>query len=243
MRKQVFFLSALYILIGFMAIGCASILVRESYDFKTTGLFPRPCAEGEKGKIIKDNSGKEKCVVTDIPTMVQQFWDIPETEAKFWETNGASGMRGATIAEVRAKGFHIYQDEKKGIRTSNCRALYGDEALAAVGIDIGAGKAATTEDAKALIEFKGKHYGEECIEYSLKRISDRIYINTKNSNEKGDIYTFVIVWRDGLVLRRIIKGGAVDNPASEWGLLLGPGEVLGGGLSTGAKYGIKRGIP
>lgn len=243
MRKTAF-LPILILLVVFSA-GCASILVKETRSFKTTTLFARDCSveaeriqfskkfmEVKREKYLQDVKDG-KCHVPDTEQMVKNFLSIPET-------NG--DILGDTIELVRSKGFKIYWDEQKGDRVPNTRALFGDEALMAIGMGVG-GDARFAQDAKAISDFKGRHYGEIYEQEDIFHVIDRICINTRNAVEKGDVYTFVIVWRDGHVLRRVIKGGSIDHPSSEHAFLLCPGDAIAGGISKGAEIGLKSVIP
>lgn len=228
---------------GFLTSGCASILLKESRSFKTTRLFERICTKEEEDQFpnkfarpVKDQKGKVslQCRVSDIEGMVQKFLSIPESNEK-------KGILGASVEEVRQKGFKIYLDEQTGERVPNTQALFGDEALAAIGM--GAGSAQLTEDAKALSDFKGLHYGETYEEEDTLQVMDRICINTRNKFVRSNTYTFVIVWRDGHVLRRVIKGGSLNNPSSENAFLLCPGDAIGSVFDKGVGEGVKKAIP
>lgn len=242
MKKQASFLAALLIVVGFVATGCASIFVKETRSFKTTGLFPRSCTKEERGQfskkfveITKDKQERksEDCIVTDIEFMVQKFHSI-------LEMNKEKGIPGDTIQEVRDKGFKIYRDEERGIRVLNTRALFGDEALAALGMSVGGGT--RDQDAESTSNFKGRHYGEAYEQEDVFKVIDVICINTRNELVEGNTYTFVIVWRDGHVLRRVIKGGSMNNLSSEHAILLCPADAIGGTVDKGIDVGIKKGI-
>lgn len=244
MRKQAIFLPAFFIFAAFLIAGCASILIKESRSFKNTTLFDRPCEKVEKDQFSQkfektDKNKKEKnngeCLAPNMEIMVQKFLSIQEIDEK-------KNIPGDTKEEVFSKGFSIYRDEQKGIRVPNTRALFGDEALAALGMGVG-GDARFAQDAKAIADFKGRHYGEMYEQEDVLRVIDRICINTRNMLEKGDTYTFVIVWRDGHVLRRVIKGGSINHPSSEHAIFLCPGDAIAGGMGKGAEIGLKSVIP
>lgn len=244
MRKQAIFPSVLFIVAGFLITGCASILIKETKSFKNTTLFDRPCIKVERDKFSEkfekiDTDKKEKmdneCFAPSVEIMVQKFWSIQEIDEK-------KNISGDTIEEVRLKGFTIYWDEKIGKRVPNTRALFGDEALAALGIGVG-GDARFAQDAKAISDFKGRHYGEMYEQEDVLHVIDRICINTRNTLVRGDTYTFIIVWRDGRVLRRVIKGGSINHPSSEHAIFLCPGDAIAGGMGKGAEIGLKSVIP
>lgn len=249
MRKKAIFFPVLFIFVGFMVTGCASILVKETRSFKTTRLFENPCSKEERDQFSKkfaeiekdEQAGKNSgCRVPDIEFMVRRFLSIRETET-IRESMAIKEVPGDTIEQVRDKGFKIYLDEEKGLRVPNTKALFGDEALAALGMSVGGGTRG--QDAESTANFKGRHYGEMYEQEDMLGVVDRICINTRNKLEKGNVYTFVIVWRDGNVLRRIIKGGSIDHPTSEHAFMLCPGDALAGGIGKGAEIGIKAVIP
>lgn len=244
MRKQAIFLPVLLIFAAFLTVGCASILIKETRSFKNTTLFDRQCSKDERDKFSEkfekiDTDKKEKndgeCLAPDMEIMVKKFWSIQEIDEK-------KNIHGDTLEDVRSKGFTIYRDEQKGKRVPNTRALFGDEALSALGMGVG-GDARFAQDAKAISDFKGRHYGEMYEQEDVLRVMDRICINTRNMLEKGDTYTFIIVWRDSHVLRRVIKGGSIDHPSSEHAFLLCPGDAIAGGMGKGAEIGLKSVIP
>lgn len=212
--------------------GCAtfnSILTEEMFDFRTTNLFTRRCTKDEKEKFEKEYTQSGKCLAPDLETMAAQFNAIKES----------SGVQaGDTVAEVRQKGFYLYSNETKGIRVPNTEVLYGDDALQAIGMGIGAGNPQNDSDAERLSKFKGEHYGEVYVEQGLFKVHDRLFINTMNTSAAGSTRLFIIVWKNGHVLRRIIKENPVDNPQHQRAFLLGPG----GAITDGAKQGINIGI-
>lgn len=223
----------------FLLAGCASVLTRQEYQFKTTNIFSRSCVTTEeKEKFFRHyrEKNEKECSVPDIPTMVEKFLSIRETDS-------ANLTIGDSIAEVRAKGFTIWQNEERGIRMPNTRSLYGDGAMALIGIEVSGSKASTAQEAESLSRFKSSHYGEEYTEYGIGEIIDRICLNEKNSYKYGDNYFFIIVFRNGHVLRRVIAGGSVNSMTTERAFLLCPGDAIGGMANTGAKEGIKSIIP
>jgi len=60
----------------------------------------------------------------------------------------------------------------------------------------------------------------------VKNVVDRFCLNRRDSHEVGDARTFSIVWRNGHVFKRIIKGGPINNPKQERGFLVCPGEFI-----------------
>lgn len=243
MRKYGLF-PLILLFFGFFIGGCAAILVKETRSFKNTTLFDRSCIKAERDKFSEkfekiDTDKKEKndgeCLAPDMEIMVKKFWSIQEIDEK-------KNITGDTIVEVRLKGFTIYWDEQKGKRVPNTRALFGDEALSALGMGVG-GDARFAQDAKAISDFKGRHYGEMYEQEDVLHVIDRICINTRNTLVNGDTYTFIIVWRDGHVLRRVIKGGSINHPSSEHAFLLCPGDAIAGGMGKGAEIGLKSVIP
>jgi hypothetical protein len=142
------------------------------------------------------------------------------------EGDEGKGIVGDTIDQVRAKGFSIFLDTAGRLRRPNSRALYGNDALAAVGMGVSPPPLQRPEDIKAYTDYMAQHYGEEYIERDVKRVTDRFCLNRKESLETGDERVFAIVWRGGHVFKRIIKGGPVSNPKQERGLLICPGDFI-----------------
>jgi hypothetical protein len=70
------------------------------------------------------------------------------------------------------------------------------------------------------------HYGEEYYEKDMKNVVDRFCLNRRDSHELGDDRTFAIVWRNGHVFKRVIKGGPINNPKQERGFLVCPGDFI-----------------
>jgi hypothetical protein len=142
------------------------------------------------------------------------------------ETDDARGIPGDTIDEVRAKGFSIFTDAAGRKRRPNTKPLYGNDALAAVGMSVAPPPLQRPEEIKAYADFMGSHYGEEYYEKDLKNFADRICLNRRDSAELGDDRTFAIVWRSGHVFKRVIKGGPINNPKQERALLVCPFEFI-----------------
>lgn len=71
-----------------------------------------------------------------------------------------------------------------------------------------------------------QHYGEEYVERDIKSVADRFCLNRRESLETGDDRVFAIVWRNGHVFKRVIKGGPVINPKQERGFLICPGDFI-----------------
>jgi len=244
------YLSILTAITGLFLFGCANIIQKQSFDFKTTGLFTQPCEEREKiekeqtsgeekkkGLLAKlnpvsllktDNKERVKeiettvnqCNTPDRAKMLERFLSIRETSDK-------GNDLGDSMSEVRARGFSIYMDKEGKVRRANTRPLYGSEALAAIGMAISPPPLQRPEDIKAYTEFINQHYGEEYDEKEIKRNVDRYCINTRNSLELGDDYKFVIVWRGEHVLKRVIKGGPVNNPKQDYAILLCVADFIG----------------
>ena len=207
--------------------GCttAPFLRRQSFDFKSTALFKLPCDSPEvleakreipdDGLETKDN----QCNSVHLLRMVDRFMSIQETDE-------AHGILGDTIADVRAKGFSIFIDAEGRKRRANTKPLYGNDALAAVGMSVAPPPLQKPEEIKAYADFMGSHYGEEYYEKDLKNVVDRICLNRRDSAELGDDRTFSIVWRDGHVFKRVIKGGPINNPKQERAFLVCPFDFI-----------------
>jgi hypothetical protein len=210
-----------------LAEGCstAPILRKQSFDFKTTALFRLPCDSPEvleakreipdDGLETKDN----QCNSVHLLRMVDRFISIQEADE-------AKGIPGDTIAEVRAKGFSIFTDAEERKRRPNTKPLYGNDALAAVGMSVSPPPLQRPEEIKAYADFMASHYGEEYYEKDLKNVVDRFCLNRRDSTELGDDRTFAIVWRNGHVFKRVIKGGPINNPKQERGFLVCPGDFI-----------------
>src|SRR2546425_12911790 len=78
---------------------------------------------------------------TRLSRMIEQFETIQEMEP-------ARGIPGDTMEEVRAKGFSIYEDANPKLRRPNTLVLYGNDALAAVGMGVSAPPLQTPEEIK-----------------------------------------------------------------------------------------------
>jgi hypothetical protein len=213
--------------IAVMAEGCstAPIFRKQSFDFKTTALFKLPCDTPEvldaKRELPDDGleTADNQCNSVHMLRMVDRFLSIQEAAE-------AQGIPGDTIAEVRAKGFSIYTDPEGRKRRPNTRPVYGNDALAAVGMGVAPPPLQKAEEIKAYTDFMASHYGEEYEERDVKQVVDRFCLNRRDSHELGDARTFAIVWRNGHVFKRIIKGGPIDNPKQERAFLVCPGDFI-----------------
>jgi hypothetical protein len=222
------------------ACGCASapVLRKQAFDFRSTALFKLPCDNPAvvADKADDDDDGLEtdtnRCNSTHMRRMVERFMTIQETDE-------ARGILGDSIADVRAKGFTIFADTEGRVRRPNTRPLYGNDALAAVGMGVSPPPLQRPEDIKAYSDYMGQHYGEEYFEKDMKHVTDRFCVNRRDAIEVGDDRIFAIVWRGGRVFKRVIKGGPINNPKQERAFLLCPGgfimDTVTGGMSTAAK--------
>ncbi len=207
--------------------GCATapVLRKQSFDFKTTALFKLPCDTPEvldaKHEVANDGLETEanQCNSVHMLRMADRFMTIQETDE-------SRGVRGDTVEEVRQKGFSIFLDANSRLRRPNSRPLYGNDALAAVGMGVSPPPLQRPEDIKAYADYMAQHYGEEYIERDVKNVADRFCLNRRESLETGDDRVFAIVWRGGHVFRRVIKGGPVNNPKQERGLLICPANFI-----------------
>lgn len=207
--------------------GCATapILRKQSFDFKTTALFKLPCDTPEVLEAKRDvpDDGLEtdanQCNSVHMLRMVDRFMTIQETDE-------SRGVQGDTVQDVRAKGFSIFLDPEGRKRRPNTRPLYGNDALAAVGMGVSPPPLQRPDDIKAYADYMAQHYGEEYVEKDLKNVADRFCLNRRESLETGDDRVFAIVWRGGRVFKRVIKGGPVSNPKQERGLLICPGNFI-----------------
>ena len=226
-----------FIAIIVVTTGCARapILRKQSFDFKTTALFKLPCDTPEvldaKRELPDDGleTDQNECNSVHMLRMVDRFLSIQEADE-------AKGVPGDTIEEVREKGFTIYTDREGRKRRPNTRPLYGNEALAAVGMGVAPPPLQRAEEIKAYTDFMAAHYGEEYEERDVKQVVDRFCLNRRDSQELGDARTFSIVWRHGRVFKRIIKGGPINNPKQERGFLVCPGDFI---VETVKGYGSK----
>ncbi|HEV8584203.1 MAG TPA: hypothetical protein VGT02_04450 [Methylomirabilota bacterium] len=209
------------------AEGCstAPILRKQSFDFKTTALFKLPCDTPEvleaKREIPDDGleTAENQCNSVHMLRMVDRFLSIQEADEK-------QGVPGDTIAQVREKGFTIFTDPQGRKRRANTRPLYGVDALAAVGVGVAPPPLQRIDEIKAYADFMGAHYGEEYEERDVKNVVDRFCLNRRDSHELGDARTFTIVWRNGHVFKRVIKGGPINNPKQERAFLVCPGDFI-----------------
>jgi hypothetical protein len=207
--------------------GCATtpVLRKQSFDFKTTALFKLPCDNPEvleaKRKIADDGleTDENQCNSVHMLRMVDRFMTIQETDERH-------GILGDTIEQVREKGFSIFLDSAGRLRRPNSRPLYGNDALASVGMGVSPPPLQRPDDIKAYADYMAQHYGEEYIERDVKAVADRFCLNRRESLETGDDRVFAIVWRAGRVFKRVIKGGPVNNPKQERGLLICPGSFI-----------------
>jgi hypothetical protein len=207
--------------------GCATapLLRKQAFDFKTTALFKLPCDTPEvleaKREVASDGLETEanQCNSVHMLRMADRFMTIQETDE-------ARGVRGDTIREVREKGFSIFLDANDRLRRPNSRPLYGNDALAAVGMGVSPPPLQRPDDIKAYADYMAQHYGEEYVERDVKNVADRFCLNRRESLETGDDRTFAIVWRGGHVFKRVIKGGPVNNPKQERGLLICPSNFI-----------------
>ena len=207
--------------------GCATIPVlrKQSFDFKTTALFKLPCDNPEvldaKREVANDGLETEanQCNSVHMLRMADRFMTIQETDE-------SRGVEGDTIEQVRQKGFSIFLDTAGRLRRPNSRPLYGNDALAAVGMGVSPPPLQRPEDIKAYADYMAQHYGEEYMERDIKAVADRFCLNRRESLETGDDRVFAIVWRAGRVFKRVIKGGPVNNPKQERGLLICPGNFI-----------------
>ena len=207
--------------------GCstAPVLQKQGFDFKTTALFKLPCDTPEvleaKREIPDDGleTSDNQCNTVHLLRMVDRFISIREADE-------AKGILGDTIAEVRAKGFSIFTDAEERKRRPNTKPLYGNDALAAVGMSVAPPPLQKPEEIKAYADFMASHYGEEYYEKDMKKVVDRFCLNRRDSSELGDDRTFAIVWRSGHVFKRVIKGGPINNPKQERAFLVCPGDFI-----------------
>ena len=249
---------------GSLVTGCAIVLAmagcttaplfqKQSFDFKTTKLFQRPCPAPDaprdafsqeaaiahpvslvvaKPKQNELETTENRCNATYLEKMVENFLSIREADEK-------SGVDGDTIEEVRRKGFTIHVGGDPRVSRPNTRALHGNDALAAVGMSVSAPPLQRPEDIKAYIEFMGSHYGEEYLEKDMKNVTDRFCLNRREKHELGDDRIFTIVWRHGRVIKRVIKGGLIDNPKQDRGFLICPSDFIVETL-TGTARGVMK---
>ena len=222
MTRVVVILSVAIVLSG--CVGKMPVLQKRSYDFKSTALFRQPCDENVP--LEEYEIALNRCNSTRLLRMIDNFLAIHEADE-------SRGIPGDTITNVRQKGFTIYIDEAKKVRRPNTRALYGNEALAAVGMAVSPPPLQKPEEIKAYADFMAQHYAEEYVERDLTYVADRFCLNTRDSLNIGEDRVFAIVWREGRVFKRIIKGGSINNPKQDRALLVCPGDFITDAL-TGA---------
>jgi len=221
--QRLLFLAALVV----VTEGCATapLLRKQAFDFKTTALFKLPCDNPEvleAQREVKDDgleTEANQCNSVHMLRMADRFMTIQETDE-------SRGIPGDSVEQVREKGFSIFLDTAGRLRRPNSRPLYGNDALAAVGMGVSPPPLQRPEDIKAYTDYMAQHYGEEYFERDVKQVADRFCLNRKESLETGDDRVFAIVWRGGRVFKRVIKGGPVSNPKQERGLLICPGNFI-----------------
>ena len=234
------------------AFGCTSLIQQRNFDYKTTGLCANPAdrnlqrAENKKkdkgffqavnpnNVLNTDNEGKKKedpgyfkeCKDESRIELIQRFMSIVETDEK-------NGVVGDTVEQVRDKGFSIFLDPDGKIRRQNTQELHGNEALSAIGMPVNPPQLGGEQEIRNYTAFMNAHFGHIYNEKGLRLIKDRFCVNTRNSLDIGDDYQLVIVWRDGHVFKRVVKGGPINNPKQEYAILLCPGELLSPAISSG----------
>lgn len=219
--------------LGLVLTGCAermSISRKQAVDLKTTALFKRPCDANVP--MTEYETMLNRCNRTRLSRMIEQFETIQEMEP-------ARGIPGETMEEVRAKGFSIFEDANPKLRRPNTLVLYGNDALAAVGMGVSAPPLQKPEEIRVYADFMALHYAEQYIERDVVSVADRFCINNRESIEVGEDRVFTILWREGRVFKRVIKGGPIDNPKRERGLLLCPSDFLVDTVSGRARDMIK----
>src|SRR5438094_541357 len=134
---------------------------------------------------------------------------------------------------------HTYDFRTTALFKLPCDEVRKPDALAAGGMSVSPPPLQTPADVRAYTDFMGSHYAEEYYERDLRSITDRFCVNSRDSHDMGDDRTFAIVWRNGHVYKRVIKGGPIDNPKQEKGFLICPStfivDTVTGGLSTAAR--------
>jgi hypothetical protein len=198
--------------------GCGvPVLQKRAYDFKSTSLFLKPChLEAERGEL---EIPLNRCNGDRLLRMIELFMSLEEADPQ-------QGRPGDSVDDVRRKGFSIYLDAAGKIRRPNTRVLHGNEALAAAGMAVSPPPLQSPEDVKAYADFMSQHYAEEYIERDLAYVADRFCLNSRESLDVGEDRIFTILWRQGRVFKRIIKGGPVNNPKQERALLICPGDFV-----------------
>src|SRR2546428_13158687 len=197
--------------LGLVLTGCAermSIIRKHAVDLKTTALFKRPCDADVP--MAEYETMLNRCNRTRLSRMIGQFETIQEMEA-------ARGIPGATIEEVRAKGFSIYEDANPKLRRPNTLVLYGNDALAAVGMGVSAPPLQKPEEIKAYADFMAVHYAEQYIERDVVLGVDRFWVNNRESIEGGEVRGFTFMWGEAAVMNSVSKGRHITNPKCERG--------------------------
>jgi hypothetical protein len=235
--------------------GCATapLLQKQSFDFKTTRLFQKPCpvpdrpddgathqarVSGPVALVVEKprrqalETTENRCNETYLEKMVENSLSIREADEK-------NAVDGDTIEDVRRKGFTIHVGGDPRVSRPNTRALHGNDALAAAGMGVSAPPLQKPDEIKAYIEFMSAHYGEEYLEKDMKNVTDRFCLSRRETHELGADRVFTIVWRNGRVIKRIIKGGLVDNPKQERGFLICPGDFIVETLTGGARGALR----
>lgn len=209
---------ALAVAASIVLAGCGTTVIQKrNFDFKSTALFKLPCDENlPRGEY---EIALNRCNSHRLLRMIANFMNIEETDER-------QGKAGDSMADVRRKGFTIYLDEAMMVRRPNTRVLYGTDALAAAGMAVSAPPLQNPDDVKAYAEFMSQHYAEEYVERDMAHIADRFCINNRESLEIGEDRLFTILWREGHVFKRIIKGGPTNNPKQERALLVCPGSFI-----------------
>src|SRR2546426_5827909 len=187
--------------LGLVLTGCAermSIIRKHAVDLKTTALFKRPCDADVP--MAEYETMLNRCNRTRLSRMIEQFETIQEMEA-------ARGIPGDTIEEVRAKGFSIYEDANPKLRRPNTLVLYGNDALAAVGMGVSAPPLQKPEEIKAYADFMAVHYAEQYFQRDGGLVVDRFCVNNRETIEAGEDPGFKILGSEGRVLKSGVKDG------------------------------------
>src|SRR5438552_16037626 len=166
--------------LGLVLTGCAermSIIRKHAVDLKTTALFKRPCDADVP--MAQYETMLNRCNRTRLSRMIERFETSQEMEA-------ARGIPGDTIEEVRAKGFSIYEDANPKLRRPNTLVLYGNDALAAVGMGVSAPPLQKPEEIKAYADFMAVHEAEQYIEVDVGSVVDRYRDNHRAACDVGE---------------------------------------------------------
>ena len=186
-------------------------------------------------RIQEQETAISKCLGVDLARMLADFLSIKETDEQ-------RGIRGNTFAEVREKGFTLYEDKAGRIQRQNVSQLYGNDALTAIGVGVAPPQLQASQ-IDAYKEYMRHHYGEKYIERDMHGVIDRICLNRRDSLKIGYEYEFIIVWQRDHVYKRVIKGGPINNPKSEKGILVCIVDDLGEFLKGGVQKGMNILIP